>query len=63
MHTNPSINAYVLNVYKFHTVSCTQDPMNLGAILRCAYYFGVERVMVAAKNRYRSCVLYALCGL
>jgi 21S rRNA (GM2251-2'-O)-methyltransferase len=27
-----------------------QDPMNLGAILRCAYYFGVERVMVAAKN-------------
>ena len=27
-----------------------QDPMNLGAILRCAFYLGVDRVIVTAKN-------------
>jgi 21S rRNA (GM2251-2'-O)-methyltransferase len=28
-----------------------QDPMNLGAILRCSYYFGVDKVIVTSQNR------------
>lgn len=28
-----------------------QDPMNFGAVLRCAYFLGVDRVVATAKNR------------
>lgn len=29
------------------------DPGNLGAILRTAYFFGIDGVVLSTKNRYR----------
>lgn len=34
-----------------------QDPMNLGALLRSAYFLGVDRVVTTQRNRYGVCYL------
>ena len=46
-----------------HTYMCThmQDPMNLGAILRCAFYLGVDRVIVTAKNWLALMYTFLMC--
>ena len=33
------------------------DPMNFGAILRCAYYLGVDKI-ITGRNKYVHTVLY-----
>jgi len=38
-----------------------QDPMNLGALLRSAYFLGVDRVVTSQRNRYGvGCLLFQL---
>lgn len=37
-----------------------QDPMNLGAILRSAYFLGVDRIVCSIQNRWSNCVYYII---
>lgn len=35
---------------------CYQDPMNFGAILRCAYFFGVDKVVISDRRYVIYCI-------